>query len=178
MCFYFFPVNGFFVPLAFLLLLLLVVFSFIVKISQEPEKIIFQTCAASLLLFFVLNFHFYPSVLAFQGGKALAGKITQEGIPTDRIAYLNNFETANDFDFQLKQNIPSVDLSNIIYKTKPLYIISGDMGYQALKSQGVPFKKIGEVYNYRVSKLNIKFLNPATRNSVLGKLYLLKIIGP
>ena len=81
-----------------------------VKISQESEKIIFQTCTASLLLFFVLNFHFYPSLLDFQGGQALAEKITQAGIPSDRIAYLNDFETANDFDFQLKQNIPSVDL--------------------------------------------------------------------
>jgi hypothetical protein len=101
--------------------------------------------------------------------------VKDENIPLEKITFLDGFETANDFDFRLQKNIPSLNVEDVSKRNDAFYVVSGDAGFKALQSHHTSMTLIGKSTNYGVSKLSSKFLNPATRTSVLNNLYLIRI---
>jgi 4-amino-4-deoxy-L-arabinose transferase-like glycosyltransferase len=119
-----------------------------------------------------LNSAFYPTLLKFQIGNTVADVIAKQQLPKDKVRI---YGAGNDYTlhfygnhiFKQKTSIAQLDSSDIILTPKDSV---------AVVTAKFPASKI--LYNgrsYGVTQLSIAFLNPATRERVLGKYVVMRL---
>lgn len=172
LCGNYFPITNRAILIGVILLFCITVFLMFEEKLRKVNKLMLMSIALSSLIFFVLNFHYYPTILQYQAGRDLAESVRTNHIPLEQVAYLHQYETCNDFDFSLKTNIPSVTVADVEAGRRG-YIITGDEGFKRLT--GMNAIVVAEAWNYNVSRFSARFIDPATRASVLKKFYLLRI---
>ncbi|CAL2107310.1 4-amino-4-deoxy-L-arabinose transferase [Tenacibaculum sp. 190524A02b] len=139
---------------------------------DKVEKI-FIICSTSLLIVYsFLMTSFYPTLLKYQGGTYAARHVNE------KFKNINIFKNdQGDFAFELYNNKPlnRVDLKEISkYKGQNFYASSNQI--ELLKQQKIKFQLIETFNNFRITKLNIQFVNKNTRENVINKTYLITII--
>ncbi len=176
-CFYVFKFEKLYTSLL-LVILLMVITYFCLKREAYYLRIVTISVYSSLLLNSVLNLHFYPSLLSYQGGSTMAKVVVEENIPVDNIYRLY---TANDWgfntwalDFYNKRPISAMNLENVKNKQDVwLYVNNQDL--EKLHEKGVDWDRQYTRPNFKISRLNAKFLNPATRKKTLEKIHLIHV---
>ncbi|WP_165750406.1 ArnT family glycosyltransferase [Cellulophaga sp. Z1A5H] len=146
-------------------------------LKQEAYAIRVLTIAslASLLLNSVLNFHFYPNLLAYQAGSAMAKVVSKNNIPVDKIYKLSEEHTWSlDFYNQKPVQITKIDALEDIEDS--WVYISGDELLQ-LRDVGLDWDQQYEVDDFRITRLQARFLNPATRKKVIKHKYLIHLVN-
>ena len=126
---------------------------------------------------FVLNLNFFPQVMTYQGSKAMADYVNRNNIPKDFIIGFTH-RSYFAFDFALKRDIPEPPLAEIQKRSaakEPFYILTDKQKLPELITAGVPLQQITIVPHFHVSRLNLKFINPATRAATLDSLILMKV---
>lgn len=171
-CFYVFDFNG----IQYYLLLLglsMVICHFCLKREEYFKRIITLSAYSSILLNVVLNLHFYPSLLEYQAGSTMAEKVQEHNIPADNIYKISERHTwALDFYNQDPANIISVsDLENIPQAW--VYVTEEEL--QKLGNAGYHWHDEIVVDQFRITRLQLKFLNPLTRGDKLNKMYLVHL---
>lgn len=150
-----------------------VVAYFIVKKEAPYVRIITISVLASILLNGVLNLHFYPELLNYQGGSSMAAIVKKEEIPVDRIYKLSQrYSWAMDFYNQHPVQISTI---NEIRSLENVWIYAEEAELGILTESGFDWDTEYVVDQFRITRLQGKFLNPTTRPSVLNKMYLLHI---
>lgn len=148
-----------------------VVAYFIVKKEAPYLRIITISVLASVLLNGVLNLHFYPELLKYQGGSNMAEIVEEKDIPVDRIHKISTRHTwALDFYNQNPVNISSLEEIN---QLQDIWIYANESELTRLAEEGINWDMEFEVDQFRITRLQGKFLNPATRPGILNKMYLL-----
>ncbi|NNJ88054.1 MAG: glycosyltransferase family 39 protein [Eudoraea sp.] len=146
---------------------------FIVKKEAPYVRIITISVLSSVLLNAVLNLHFYPKLLGYQGGSTMAAIIQKEEIPVDQIYKLSERHTwAMDFYNQHPIRISTV---NEIHSLENIWVYAAEDELPSLTKSGIVWDREIEVDQFRITRLQGKFLNPITRPTVLNKMYLLHI---
>jgi hypothetical protein len=150
------------------------VVAYFIVIKEAPYvRIITISVLASVLLNAVLNLHFYPEILNYQGGSNMASIVDKEEIPVDRIYKLSERYTwAMDF-----YNHYPVRISTIseVRSLEDVWIYATEAELSDLTKSGIVWDREYEVDQFRITRLQGKFLNPTTRPAVLNKMYLLHI---
>jgi hypothetical protein len=119
----------------------------------------------------VLNFHFYPQLLAYQNGSALAPRAMEMGAYSQNTAFFKT--SSHSFDFYMNTTIPVRSKPNQIQESDR-FIFTDENGMKELTASSVfTPDSIVEHDGYRVTLLNTRFLNPQTRDQTLKKTYLL-----
>jgi hypothetical protein len=140
-------------------LLLLVFLSRIFKVSDK-ELAIGRSVLLVVILYIYLNGIFYPELVKYQGGTYAGRYINKhyKSIP----AY--HLQSRYNSPFQFYTNYPVTTIDNLsdtnLLKRPFLLLVQEDDDSTRKK----PLQSFGD---FRVSKLNGKFLNPATRGSEL-----------
>ncbi|MEZ2414845.1 ArnT family glycosyltransferase [Muriicola sp. E247] len=148
-----------------------VVAYFIVKKEAPYLRIITISILASVLLNGVLNLHFYPELLKYQGGSNMAEIVEEKDIPVDRIHKISTRHTwALDFYNQNPVNISSLEE---IKQLQDIWIYANEEELTRLDEEGIYWDMEYEVDQFRITRLQGKFLNPETRPGILNKMYLL-----
>lgn len=137
----------------------------------------------SVLIFlavaFVLNFHFYPHLLPYQSTAAVPRYAAQHGIPTDKLAFFNRHGHA--LDFYTGHILPKMETADEVGQTArtsgDFWLYTDAPGVLKLDSAGVHYTQAASFSHFQVALLKPAFLNPATRNSSLTPVYLVKIIA-
>ncbi len=144
---------------------------FIVKKESPYLRIITISVLSSVLLNAVLNLHFYPRLLEYQGGSAMAEIVEEEGIPADRIYKISERHTwALDFYNKVPVGITTqADLRAM----KDVWIYASEEEMSLLLRNDFTWDREYEVDQFRITRLQGKFLNPSSRQNVLNKMYLL-----
>ncbi|MGB5821660.1 MAG: glycosyltransferase family 39 protein [Saonia sp.] len=156
-----------------LIILFLVIIYFCLKREAYYLRIITLSVYSSLLLNAVLNAHFYPSLLKYQAGSTMAGIVAENKIPVDNIIKLSDRHTwALDFYNRKPVGISSIsditDMHNVwVYVT--------DEELVELRNIGVDWDKQYTADQFRITRLQAKFMDPATRKKVLNKMYLIHV---
>jgi len=128
---------------------------------------------SSVLLNAVLNLHFYPSLLEYQAGSAMAETIAENKIPVDKIYKISDSYTWSlDFYNQKPVIISSVEA---IKDKKDIWVYANDKQLELLKKAGLDWDQQLSENQFRITRLQAKFMNPATRKRVLKKRYLIHI---
>ncbi|AZI21027.1 ArnT family glycosyltransferase [Chryseobacterium taklimakanense] len=117
-----------------------------------------------------LNTQFYPVLTQYQGSIKLAEYVNSHRLAKQNIYMLTNDE-AWAFDFYTKQNTPRIEQTDL----KPGNLVVVYDG--ALKDFKRPYEIVSSADNFRITKLSLKFLDPARRPGQLSKIYLIKIKG-
>ncbi|TVZ17237.1 glycosyltransferase family 39 protein [Maribacter sp. MAR_2009_72] len=171
-CFYVFKLNSVLAYISLVVAAIIIVY-YAMKREGEYIKLITVSVCASVLLNAVLNLHFYPNLLEYQGGSSMAKIVEQKNIPVDRIYKIgDDFTWALDFYNQYPVQITSVDsLKN--QKDVWVYVTEDEM--ELLKNKDFDWDAQFNVDQFRITRLQGKFLNPNTRKKVTRKMYLLHI---
>ncbi len=168
----FFPENNIALYLLIAILLILNIF-FIFQNKNTLNKIFIPLALSSITLNLVLNISTFPQLLEYQSG-IKAAKIYKMNKKDDEklIAYRVH---SHSLDFYSEQIIPNyLELKELESKLKSNnWIITDEKGYKELKIYLPKNSKIWKLQQYHVALLNLKFLNPKTRNKSLSYRYLI-----
>ncbi|PCJ98337.1 MAG: dolichyl-phosphate-mannose--protein mannosyltransferase [Flavobacteriaceae bacterium] len=171
-CFYVFKLqNPFIFGLLFMFFCVAVHYS--LKHEAYHLRIITLSVASSLLLNLVLNLHFYPSLLHYQGGSAMAKIVAEKQIPVDAIYKISNRYTwALDFYNQKPVIISSLEeLKN----KKDVWVYADDNELEKFQNAGFKWDEQFVVDQFRITRLQGRFLDAAKRKGILNKMYLIHL---
>ena len=136
-------------------------------------KLVTISVCASLMLNAVLNLHFYPNLLDYQGGSSMSKVIKEKDIPVDRIYKVGkDYSWSLDFYNQYPVQLTTVDF---LKDKKDIWVYVNDEEMSLLQSKGFDWDSQLSVDQFRITRLQGKFLNPNTRKKVTRKMHLLHI---
>jgi len=131
----------------------------------------------ALIFGFVLNFHFYPQLLLYQGTPKAARFAYAEGIPADKMYFFQHGSHAMDFyNRDILENLESPQkVQAKAQEQGNIWVYTTESGRDLLTAEGVPITEVQAFSHFQVALLKPKFLNPATRAETLQTYYLLRI---
>jgi len=157
----------------FLLMALALVAYFMLKKETAYAKIVTVAIFSSVLLNGLMNAHFYPKLLEYQGGSTMAEKVKAENIPVDDIYKISERHTwALDFYNQIPVNIVS---ASELEKMNDVWVYATDKELEQLQKKEITWDNQITVDQFRITRLQIKFLNPNTREGKLNKMHLVHL---
>ena len=172
LCFFVFEFQNPYVC-ALLSILSVAIIYFCLKREAYYLRIITLSVYSSLLLNTVLNTHFYPSLMAYQAGSTMAGKVAENNIPVDHI-YKLSARHSWALDFYNQKPVIISSLSGIEGK-KDIWVYASDEEIKELRDLGFDWDRQYTVNDFRITRLQAKFLNPTTRKRLLNKMHLIHI---
>ena len=157
------------VILVVVVLLLAAVFYFLNnKQVTYLQKSIGISAGSAALCFFLLNANFYPQLLKYQAGNELAKKIKGNVDPANVYFWKDNYSSS--FNFYTATERKQFDDSLLIRGKKPIWLLFDVRNLQDIKKAGYEIGLTYTAVDYGVSQLNVKFLNPGTREKELSEL--------
>jgi hypothetical protein len=170
-CTWVFPIESWW---AYALLILGSLIGGVLTFSRMPVflRMVQLLLFASIFLNTVLNAHFYPRLLEYQAGSTVASYINKHGLPATSVYKLSDSYTwAMDFYLQNPlERLGEADLDELPTGSL-LYLDSEEWD----RLRGRPdLKEVFRADHFRITRLSIKFLNPASRDQVLDSRYLVR----
>ncbi|WP_405409939.1 ArnT family glycosyltransferase [Maribacter sp. Asnod1-A12] len=171
-CFYVFKLNSVLAYICLAVAAVMVVYYALKRESVYAKLLTISVCA-SLLLNAVLNLHFYPNLLDYQGGSSMSKVIAEKDIPVERIYKVGSDHTWSlDFYNQFPVQITTPE---VLKNKKDVWVYVNDDEMAMLEKKGFDWDSQLSVDQFRITRLQGKFLNPNTRKKVTRKMHLLHI---
>lgn len=171
-CYYVFKFESMNASILLVLVFILIIYYYL-KREVNYLRIITLSVFSSLLLNVVLNTHFYPELLKYQAGSSMAQTIAEENIPVDNI-YKVSTEYTWSLDFYNQRPIKTTTIDAIKGK-KNIWIYANDQQLKELQKSDFDWDKQYTKDQFRITRLQAKFLDPATRKRVLNRMHLIHI---
>lgn len=146
---------------------------FFLKREGYYFRIITLSVCGSLLLNAVLNSHFYPSLLEYQAGSSMSETITKNNVPVDNIYKVSENHTWA-LDFYNKKPVKITTIAALTGKSD-VWVYVDDTELKALRKTGLDWDIQFTEDQFRITRLQRKFLDPTTRKKVLNKRHLIHI---
>ena len=169
---YVFPLEHWY-GYVFLIVALALTAYFIWKKEELAAKIVTVALFSSLLLNGLMNAQFYPKLLEYQGGSTMGEKVKEQHIPVDKIYKVSEQHTWA-LDFYDKDPVNIVSIPELKSK-KDVWVYATDQELDKLSEQGIQWDDQITVDQFRITRLQIKFLNPNTRQEKLNKMHLVHL---
>lgn len=137
-------------------------------------KLVTVSICSALLLNAFMNLHFYPRLLEYQGGSTLASVVTDRQLPVEEIYKISD-RYSWALDFYLREpvkHIPSQELKGL----GAVWVYADDKELERLKKEGFQWTEKISVDHFRITRLQLAFLNPATRAEKLEKQHLVRLV--
>ena len=170
--FYVFPLEHWY-GYVFLIVALALTAYFIWNKEDVAAKIVTVALFSSLLLNGLMNAQFYPKLLEYQGGSTMAERVKEQNIPVDKIYKVSEQHTWA-LDFYDKDPVNIVSIPELKTK-KDVWVYATDQELAQLSKQGIQWDDQIAVDQFRITRLQIKFLNPNTRQEKLNKMHLVHL---
>lgn len=146
---------------------------FCLKGQDRFARLVTVSVCASLLLNMVLNFHFYPNLLKYQGGSAMAKVVKEQNISVDNIYKIGEAYTWS-LDFYNQYPVQITTLEEVQNK-HDVWVYANEKELEQLRNSGLDWDTQYSVDHFRITRLQAKFLNPNTRHKVLHQMYLIHV---
>jgi hypothetical protein len=153
--------------------LIVAIVFFCLKREAYYFRMITLSVFSSLLLNAVLNLHFYPSLLNYQGGSNMAQIVKERNIPVDKIYKISPMHTWS-LDFYNRKPVKITTLEGIRGK-KDIWVYATEQDFDKLKGMDFDWDRQYVVEQFRITRLQAKFMDPKKRNGVVDHMYLLHI---
>ncbi|MEN1784716.1 MAG: glycosyltransferase family 39 protein [Bacteroidota bacterium] len=154
--------------------ILLTIVYFCLKREAPYVRLVTLSIYASLLLNGVMNLHFYPSLLRYQGGSTMADLIEARNIDVNTIYKLSERHTWA-LDFYNRRPVQIVGLKKLQDLEGAIWVYATTEELQQLKNAGWDWDKQLTVDQFRITRLQARFLAPSTRGKVLNKMHLVHL---
>ncbi|MDH3698996.1 MAG: glycosyltransferase family 39 protein [Flavobacteriaceae bacterium] len=156
-----------------LLVLFLPVAHFCLERNDYTLRLITITVAGSVMFNLVMNIHFYPRLLNFQGGSTMASWVKQKDMDTSRIFKASPRHTWA-MDFYLQDPLLKLNVNQMKAK-KDIWVYADERELSAMREAGIQWDRQQRVDQFRITRLQAKFLKPATRMQVVRNMYLVHL---
>jgi len=170
-----FPVKNLILIVSLILLLATVFYFLRNQQLSYLQKALCISVTSVILLFFLLNTNFYPHLLKYQGGNELAKKIKGNVDPVNVYFWKNNYSSS--FNFYTATERKQFDDSIFLKGKKPLWLLFDKDDLTDIQRSGYKLGLTYSVPDFGITRLNLKFINPATRKNELHEMILGEIIG-
>lgn len=132
---------------------------------KKPEDVVRVSVLASVCAAVFLNVFFYPALVQYQGGSETA-MWKNKKFPGESV----RFYQVNSYSFEFYSDAPvlrSDSAHGLVY--------TGRDGLASLDEKGVSYKTEAVFPSYRVTRLDGKFVNRATRAKELDSVWVLRV---
>lgn len=166
-----FPIGNIIVILCFILLLAVAGF-FLLHSQNGIQKLVAASALSSLLVFYLLNANFYPSLLGYQGGNELAFA-TREKVDAKRVYFWPGIYSSsyNYYTSELRKEFTD----SVLLQSSPVWILTDKQRLEEIKQKGLPILETYEKNDYEITTLQLPFINPSTREKEVSKLLLIRV---
>ena len=148
----------------------------LILLKNNWLKTVMITAFIGAMTNLIMQANFYPSILAYQGGSALAKEVKEKNIPNDRIFYYGMISFS--FDFKSGYLHPYIDQEELYRQLRhhdEVYLYVNEQGREQLEEMtDLSLKVVLSKKAFHVSRLNLKFINPSTRTATLQPHYIVK----
>ncbi|MFM7431831.1 MAG: ArnT family glycosyltransferase [Flammeovirgaceae bacterium] len=148
---------------------------FVWKGISAFEKLVLPSASAIIILNFLLNSHFYPTLFHFTTSNQAAKIVKAQGGE-------QNFKTLNQvlygLDVYSLRTIPNYSTVDELLKSsndKILWVYTNEPGHQEILARGLKIIEDKKMEHFHISTLSMLFLNPKTRSKEIEYKYLIKI---
>jgi 4-amino-4-deoxy-L-arabinose transferase-like glycosyltransferase len=162
-------------PLLALVALVLAAGVWLIYRQAGGARLVMASVCAAAVFNLLLNFNFYPQLLTYQGGTVLGRQALALGLDRERLYYLADQGRANSFDFVTERLTPTLRLEEFSRFAAPVVVYTSANGRTALEEAGLAVEELARSVDFRVSRLNARFLDPARRAQTLETVYLLRV---
>ena len=139
------------------------------------EKIVLPSAIAIIVLNFLLNVHFYPTLFYFTTSNQAAKLVKADGGE-------KNFRTLNQVSYGLdvyaQRTVPNYGTVDELLQNsnnKTLWVYTNAQGHQEILARGLRILEDKKMEHFHISTLSMLFLNPKTRSKEIEYKHLLKI---
>jgi 4-amino-4-deoxy-L-arabinose transferase-like glycosyltransferase len=170
--FWAFPVKKLFVIAG--VVLLLAIFFYFIRSEQftRLQKAVCLSVSAMALFFFLLNANFYPQLLKYQAGKELAvateGKIIRDDVYFWKDTY------SSSYVFYAK-SLYRLFADSVLQSGKKIWVVYDIRAEEEIKQAGYKLGESFSTIDFEITRLDIKFINPARRESQCTKMVIAEI---
>ncbi len=171
-CYYVFKFESYEKSVFLGLVFVLVVYYCMKKEAYYP-RIITISVIGSLMLNGVMNTHFYPSLLTYQSGSTMAEVVAENKISTDNIYKISEQHTWA-LDFYNKEPVKLISIEALKDKSD-FWVYAYDTQLRQLQQLGFDWDRQFTAKQFRITRLQAKFLDPSSRKKVLRKRHLVHI---
>jgi 4-amino-4-deoxy-L-arabinose transferase-like glycosyltransferase len=160
------------------ILLPLLVFTLLYRLSflssQSIDRLLLPGLFGIIIFNLCLNLHAYPELMKYQSTNA-AGEILAKADPPPGMVYYYHVHS-HSLDYYSRRMVPEAynlwEVQEVAKKGGWLY--TDEQGLHEIEDLGLRFNKLYTFPNYKVTKLNLKFIYPPTRNELVHDRYLIK----
>ena len=143
------------------------------KGGNMQRRLVGLSLWAAIFLNGIMNAHFYPELLRYQGGSEVAFQLKNKFPEAGMIHKLGDGHSwAMDF-YTGRPLIPT--RADRLKSDRVQWLYLDGKQLQELAEQGIEFDTLIRADQFRISRLQPKFLNPETRKEVLRKRYLIRV---
>jgi hypothetical protein len=149
---------------------------FIIKGENRLVRLIVPSAIIGISVNLLLNGNFYPSLLQYQPGNTLAQFVSQNGIDKNKVFYFGT--PSRSYDFYTQRTNPALDTLEIQKMARTgnrFYIYVEKTLFKDLNNLPLKYTVLRQVPEFRVTLLNLDFLNPKTRPKTLNFVALIQI---
>ncbi|NKI32894.1 ArnT family glycosyltransferase [Croceivirga thetidis] len=171
-CFYVFKFYRWYAYVLLIGLLISIVY-FVLKTEAAYLRVITLSVCSSLLLNTVMNIQFYPDLLVYQAGSTMAKKVKENNIPVDKIYKVMGDHTWG-LDFYNRKPVKISSMAELS-QMRDVWVYVKENELKKFSDAGFDWDKQLEVDQFRITRLNLKFLNPDTRGRQLSQRYLIHL---
>lgn len=171
-----FPARNILVIAGVILLLAVVIYFAWNKNYLKSQKTVLIPVSATLLFFFLMNANFYPGLLKYQAGQQLA-KLTRGKVdPSDVYIEKGSYSYSSSYTFYSKSLFKTFD-DSLLATGKKTWLLTEPASLERIKKQGYQIGTVYSVPHFRVTKLNLKFMNPSTRDQECSSMMIVEILS-
>jgi 4-amino-4-deoxy-L-arabinose transferase-like glycosyltransferase len=172
--FWAFPVKKLYVILV--VILLLAVFFYFLKstLFDRLQKAVCLSASAMILSFFLLNANFYPQLLKYQGGNELAFATKEKVNPEDVYFWKETYSSSFSF-YTGTLRKPFID--SLYQSAKKIWLLYDIRNEEEIKQAGYILGQRFEAIDFEITKLDIKFVNPAKREGQCTRMVIAELTG-
>lgn len=148
----------------------------LILLKDNWLKTVMITAFIGAMTNLIMQANFYPSILSYQGGSALAKEVKEKNIPNERIFYYGMISFS--FDFKSGYLHPYIDQEELYRQLShhdDVYLYVNEQGREQLEGMtDLSLEVVLSKEAFHVSRLNLKFINPSTRAATLQPHYIVK----
>ena len=135
------------------------------------EKLVYSALLTMIGVNFVLNTHFYPTLLTYQAGSVAGRYLAEMDEKPDVYSFKN---VSHGLDYYSGAVAPNIEIDQMSDRSG-VWVYTTEAGLKAIDEQEIKYTMKKSFKSFHVTGLTMPFLMPGTRDETLDEMYLIEI---
>ena len=135
------------------------------------EKLVYSALLTMIGVNFVMNTHFYPTLLTYQAGSVAGRYLAEMDEKPDVYSFKN---VSHGLDYYSGAVAPNIEIDQMSDRSG-VWVYTTEAGLKAIDEQEIKYTMKKSFKSFHVTGLTMPFLMPSTRDETLDEMYLVEI---